>query len=136
MSGDIYLTSNFKSAKIWTMFLFFKKGDTIQGGIFFKKIRYFWFRCFKWFKNCSLGCYDAKFDLFFHLNWFGKAVSWFRNCNHTLKERWNFEWLLATQRFSNFHAVENWPICSQHGFTNSEFLIPRIFDWSKLQKPV
>ena len=39
MSGDI--ASNFKSAKICIMFLFyvlrfFKKGDTIQGGTLFK----------------------------------------------------------------------------------------------------
>ena len=37
MSGDINQSSNFKSAKIWIMFLFyvlsfFKNGDTIQGG--------------------------------------------------------------------------------------------------------
>ena len=41
MSRDINSTSNFKSAKIWIMLLFyvlsfFKKGDTIQGGTLFK----------------------------------------------------------------------------------------------------
>ena len=41
MSEDIKQTSNFKSTKIWIMFLFyvlsfFKKGDTIQGGPLFK----------------------------------------------------------------------------------------------------
>ena len=41
MSGDIRSTRDFKSAKIWIMFLFyvlsfFKKGDTIQGGTLFK----------------------------------------------------------------------------------------------------
>ena len=41
MSGDINYTRNFKSAKIGIIFLFyvlsfFKKGDTIQGGTFFK----------------------------------------------------------------------------------------------------
>ena len=45
LNEEIYF-SNFKSAKIWILFLFyvlsfFKKGDTIQRGTLFKEIRYF-----------------------------------------------------------------------------------------------
>ena len=45
MSKDIKKYSDFKSAKIWIMFLFyvlslFKRGDTIQGGTLLKGGRY------------------------------------------------------------------------------------------------